>query len=253
MMLAISLLLYGCSADNQNYEKSSSKSRDQLLTVGEIAFVNDNPQGYHIYLEENSNLVPFIVLTSDYNGNCLILREYLLDDSVSYNVSGEYGAYYNGSSVDSFLNGDYYFRLSEKLQQLIVPSEVEITSKNAMDTHTDDRETIMRNVFLLSANEVNASLSRAALKEGEPLSYFKDSQNRIAAFSNSEKGPWMLRTPALRDGNTIIGVADDGSIGMGGINSIAGYNDSAVRPAFCIPSDTPIILSNIEENIFYIK
>jgi len=223
------------------------------MTVGEIAFDNDNPQGYQIYLEEDDSLVPFIVLTSDYNGNCLVLREHLLDDSISYNVSGEYGSYYNGSNVDVFLNEDYYFRLSEKLQRLIITTEVEITSQNAIDTHTDDMETIMRNIFLLSANEVNASLSRVALKEGEILSYFKNNKNRIATFSNLKTGSWMLRTPALRDGNTIIGVADNGIIGMGGINSIVGYSDSAVRPSFCIPSDTPITQSDNVGNVFYIK
>lgn len=223
------------------------------MTVEEIAFDKNNSQGYRVYLEENENLVPFIVLTSDYNDNCLLLRECLLDDFVSYNVSGEYGAYYCDSNVDSFLNEDYYFRLSEKLQQLIVITEVEITSKNAINTHEDDVETIMRNIFLLSANEVNASLSRGALKEGKPLSYFKDNENRIATFSNLETGSWMLRTPALRDGNTIMGVADDGIIGMGGINSITGYSDSAVRPAFCIPSETPITRSDNAGNVFFIK
>lgn len=253
MIFTISLLLYGCSADNQNHGESLSKPKDQSMTVGDISFENDNQQGCRIYLEESNNLVPFLVLTSDYNGNCLILREYLLDDDVSYNVSGEYGSYYNGSKIDSFLNDDYYFRFSEKLQQLIVNSEIEITSKKAIDTHADDIETIRRKIFLLSANEIDSSLGYIALKEGEPLSYFKDIQNRIATFNNLEGGPWILRTPALSDRNTIFGIAPDGCIGIGGINSITGDDESTVRPAFCIPSDTPVILNNNEENTFCIK
>ncbi len=250
---AMFLLLCGCGEDSRGSEELSDRSIDQPLTVGEIAVDNCNSQGYRICIEENGDLVPFIVLTSNYNGYCLLLREGLLDDIVFYNVPGEYGSYYCGSNVDRFLNEDYYFRLSEKMQRLIVTTEVEITTKNAIDTHADDVETMMRNIFLLSANEVNASLSRLALKEGEPLSYFENNERRIAAFRNLETGPWMLRTPALRDGNTIVGVADNGMVGIGGINTIAGYSDSAVRPAFCIPIETPIMQSDHAENIFVLK
>ena len=53
-----------------------------------------------------------------------------------------------------------------------------------------------------------------------------------------------MRTPALNGGNTVVAVGDDGSIGIGSINSIAEISEIAVRPAFCIPSDTHIILND---------
>lgn len=44
-------------------------------------------------------------------------------------------------------------------------SEIEISTKKAIDTHEKETETIMRNIFLLSANEVNGSLGSISLKE----------------------------------------------------------------------------------------
>ncbi len=230
------------------YDKSKNNvdnSKEFPTTIGEIAYDANSPWGYRIYLEEDNELTSFIVLTSNYNGNCLVLREFLLEDSQPYNSSGEYGAYYNGSEIDNFLNQKYYSRLSESVRKLIVTSKIEITSKKSIGTHTKDTETIMRNIFLLSANEVgNNSLSSIALKEGNTLSYFKKVQNRIATYKNLEASSWWLRTPALSGSNTVIAIGDDGSIGMGGIDTIAGINENAVRPAFCIPADVHIILNN---------
>lgn len=228
------------------YEKSKNvdKSKEFPTTIGEIAYDENSQWGYCIYLEEDNELTPFIVLTPNYNGNCLVLRKFLLEDLQPYNSSGEYGAYYNGSYIDNFLNQEYYSRLSESVKKLIVTSKIEITPKKSIDTHTKDTETIMRNIFLLSANEIGYSSGSIALKEGNTLSYFKKVQNRVATYKNLKASPWWLRTPALSNSNTVITIGDDGSIGMGGINTITGISEIAVRPAFCIPSDTHIILSN---------
>ena len=245
LVFVVSVFFYGCSDENQNLS-DLSESKNQSLTIGDIAYDKNNSNGYRIYLKENENLIPFFVLTSDYDGYCLILREFLLDEYVVYNTPREYASYYADSNIDVFLNQTYYSQLSQDIQQLIVPCKIEITTKNAIDTHDNETEIIERNVFLLSANEVNSSLSRAAIKEGKPLLFFDKTSNRIATFDNLESSSWLLRTPALRDGNTIIGVADDGSIGMGGISTITGSGVGAGRPAFCIPANVPITLENTD-------
>lgn len=233
LILLSALFVSGCSNIINTTPPSS---------VGEITYDNDDSWGYQIYLKENDKFVPFIVLSSDYNGNCLVMRKYLLENCISYNSPGEYGSYYNGSNVDSFLNNQYYPQLSEKLKSIIVESEIEITTKNAIDTHIKETETITRNIFLLSANEVNSSLSKVAVKEGEVLLYFKSIENRISTFENLEASSWMLRTAALSDGNTVIGVSESGSVGIGGINTINGLSENAIRPVFCIPTTTPIVV-----------
>lgn len=225
-------------------------------TIKEISYDDNNEAEFRVYIQEKERYVPFLVISSNYNGNCLLLREFLCNESVAYNEPGEYGSYYNNSIVDRYLNETYYHMFSEQLKNIIVDSTIVITPKSTIDTHKFDLEFINRKVFLLSVEEVNASLSKIAMKEGEALQYFKKIENRIAYDEKFQTSPWMLRTPALRDSNIVIGIANNGAVGIGGISDISGLCESAIRPAFCIPSDTEIIQSNdiIEgKSVFCIK
>ncbi len=230
---------------NESLDNQLIDDRAKLpASIGDISYDYNKSWDYHVYIEENGNYIPFIVLSSDYNGYCLLLREYLLDDLIEYNSPGEYGSYYKDSNIDKYLNDVYYFNFSEKIRNLIYNSQIEITTKNAIDTHNNETEIISRKVFILSANEVNASLGSIFIKEGTTLSYFENIKNRVALHENGKSDSWMLRTPALSGGNNLIGVGIDGSVGIGGINGMEGINKSSVRPAFCIPSETKIIQKN---------
>ena len=256
LTFALLFLIIGGIIIYNKSKKTIDKTKEFPTTIGDIAYDENSKWGYHIYFEEDNELTPFIVLTSNYNGNCLVLREFLLEDSQPYNSPGEYGAYYKDSKIDNFLNQEYYSSLSKSVKKLIVTSEIEITPKKSIDTHTKDIETIKRNIFLLSANEIGDSLGSIALKEGNTLSYFKKIQNRVATYEDLEADSWWLRTPVLSNNNNVITIGDDGSMGIGGINTIDGISEIAVRPAFCIPSNTHIILNNDvidEENIFTIQ
>ena len=81
LVFVVSVFFYGCSDENQNLS-DLSESKNQSLTIGDIAYDKNNSNRYRIYLKENENLIPFFVLTSDYDGYCLILREFLLDEYV---------------------------------------------------------------------------------------------------------------------------------------------------------------------------
>lgn len=115
ILILLSVLgLCGCGVhDEGNYNTKNTPT-----SIYEIAYDYDASWGYHIYLEENDSLVPFIVLSSNYNGNCLVMREHLLDKCISYNSPGQYGSYYNGSNVDQFLNNQYYAQLSNNLKHI---------------------------------------------------------------------------------------------------------------------------------------
>ena len=42
-----------------------------------------NPSGeYTVYLEENGIYKPYLVLTNNYNGNCLLLRKHVLNENM---------------------------------------------------------------------------------------------------------------------------------------------------------------------------
>lgn len=230
--------------ENAAAEKNGKMDMSQQPTIlSDLAYDGNNTYGYRIYLKEQDNFIPFLVLTSDYHGNCLLMREYLLDTCQIYNTTGDYASYYNGSYIDNFLNQEYYELLSPELKTVIEMTEVEITTKNAIDTHKQETENISRYVFLLSANEVNTSIGRSAVPEGDCLTYFSQQQNLIASFDTLTASSWMLRTPALRGSSTIFGVSDNGVVGMGGINTIAGLSENAVRPVFCIAGTTPVEVS----------
>lgn len=205
----------------------------------DIAF-DKNKGEYRIYIKENGSYEPFLVLTENKNG-CLLLREYLLEPR-PYNNAGEYASYYENSLIDSFLCEEYPEYFSDELNKLIPSTDIDIISRNAIDTHDTDMNSINRKFFLLSAHEVNGgSVCKMGLEEGEELKYFGNISNLIATYKNGEKDSWMLRTPALLDGSTVYGIDPTGSIGMGGINGPVGPYENAVRPAFYLPASTEII------------
>ena len=243
MKIIIAFLVSVCSLLCINNFTSCSEKVSKVgnpTTVGDISYDNDSSFGYRVYVLEETRYVPFLVLTNDYYGNCLLLRENLLDDLQEYNTPSEYGSYYQNSKIDEYLNDTYFSLISDEVKNQIVDTSIEITTKNAIDTRNKEVETISRKIFLLSANEVKAGLGYVALNEGIELKYFTNTKNRIARHENGEADTWMLRTPARNGSNNLIGVAYDGSVGIGGINGLDGVNTSSVRPAFCVPTDAKI-------------
>lgn len=238
IILLIFLGMSGCENKSENIENNINQPPTVL---GDIAYDVNKDYGYRVYIKEDDKYCPYLVLTNDYNGNCLLLREYLLNEFTYYNLPGEYGSYYKNSHIDEYLNNVYYQRLSDDLKDIIINSQIEITTKNAIDTHKKETEIISRKIFLLSANEVNSGLAYIPTKEGPVLSYFKNIENRIALHEDGKADSWMIRTPALEDGNTVIAVGYDGSIGVGGINGLNEIYESSVRPAFCLSNETRIV------------
>lgn len=235
VLLTLLFLLTGCNKIKPIIDTNIPPS-----TINDIAYDYNDTHGYRIYLEENNKYVPFLVLTNDYNGNCLLVREHILDESVPYiTTTSNYNSYYENCNIDKYLNQKYISRFSSNLKNLILKSDIEICSKEAIDTHDDIKNIIKRKIFLLSLREINTTIG---FKEGEPLDYFKGVQNKIATYADGEPASWILRTPALSSSSTVYGIDWTGSIGMGGLNGPDGPYECGIRPAFCIPCDTKIIL-----------
>lgn len=53
------------------------------LTLEKIAY-NKSDANSIVYLKENNEYIPYLVLTADYNGNALLLRKNLLPDLMPY-------------------------------------------------------------------------------------------------------------------------------------------------------------------------
>ncbi len=207
--------------------KNSNSTKEQ--TLKDIAFDVNKKAGYTVYIEENSTFVPYLVLTSNYNGQALLLRKELLNEAHTFNDdSYGYSGYYKDSSIDKFLNSDFLSTLDPQIQNSIVSSEITITSKSSLGVTGTDTESIVRKVFLLSYTELGFSLYGAINKEGKPLKYFDDTNNRIA-FSDKEASSWWLRSSETWGSNTACGIGPEGSCGYGSVDA-----ENGVRPAFCL-------------------
>lgn len=215
--------------------------------VSDIAYDSKNGTNCRVYIKEKENdtkYTPFLVLTSNYNDTCLLIREHLLDDLHKYNKSSEYGSYYKDSEIDKYLNNNYFNNLSKRLQEIIITTDIEIATKNAIDTHKKENEVIKRKIFLLSATEVNSSLTSMTVKEGKELFYFKNIDNRIRTYENGETDTWLSRSAALCGSNSIITIIYNGGEGVAELNGVDGPITLSVFPAFCIDKNTPIVKRN---------
>lgn len=206
-------------------------------TIGDIAFDVNKKSGYTVYIEEDSKFVPYLVLTSNYSGQALLLRNELLNDFHTFNdKTYGYSGYYRDSSIDKFLNKDFLATIDPKTQSYIFDSEITITAKSSMGVTGEDTENITRKVFLLSATEIGMGWVSTTTKEGNALEYFKDSNSRIA-YKGKEATCWWLRSPSTWSIDSVFGIGPYGTFGDGGLSTIAPSvrsSKSGVRPAFCI-------------------
>ena len=229
--------------------------------LNDIAWDVDERLGYTVYVQESGEYVPYLVLTNDFNGsrNVLLLRQYLLDDRRAYRYLNEVwqfdvdvvAAYYGDSDIDAFLNSEFYEKLCSVTRDSIIDSSIEITAMESIGIGGRNTININRKIFLLSWIEVNGNVgrrvSRIHVPEGTELEYFSERGLRIAYHSNGEAGNWWLRTPNNAESNVVAGVDRTGMAASAPINVIGGLTHphgterlAGVRPAMCLPRDTPI-------------
>lgn len=249
LVIFIFLLLCGCGVKNDSV---CIKSPPEILA--DLSYDAGGPG--RIYIKEDDVPVPYLVLTNHYNGNCLLVREYLLETPRIYNEPGRKSSYYEGSNIDCYLCKNFSSVFSDTLRQQMVDSEIEITAYESIGVGGKDIVKIQRTIFLLSYTELNGSPSRTNPKEGVPLDYFKEIENRIALHEDGTTGSWWLRTASIARTAMVCGVSKEGVVGSSGIydpNPGGGYF-SGVRPAFCLPGDMTLYLFKLEdEDVFMVE
>lgn len=208
-------------------------------TLGSIAY-DKSKKNYTVFIKENDEYVPYLVLTSNYNGNALLLRKNLLSEPQPYKKHGpgwswyEYGSYYEESSVDKFLNTEFFGTLSESTRKAILTSEIEVTDKESYDEWNYKTHLISRKVFLLSSTELGVEgLESVTVTEGKPLKYFKNKEfvEKKAFMSDGTEWPYWTRTPELWETCTVL------TIGVESLGSGTADVSIGVRPAFCMSND----------------
>lgn len=222
-------------------------------TLEDIAYDNTEKYGYTVYILENNEYIPYLVLTKDYYGDCLLIRKHCLDSPMRFNnYNTNTPSYYENSEVDKFLNDNYINCFSTEFKNLIANTKIEITDDSSIGKCGDKIKKIERKIFLLSLNEVGISTGRIFLAEGEDIKFFKNNEHRIASTRDGPSCQWHLRTPDTWDNEVTTSVNEDGIYDSEGILTIAGYTEKYVRPAFCLPRDTKIEQKNIDNYICYV-
>jgi hypothetical protein len=212
-------------------------------TVDSLAYdLGANPD-YAIYIDENGVYEPYLVITADYGGNVLLLRDKLIEDTMPFNenerhmwASYEYGGYYDGSSIDNYLNSNFLDMLGQSAKDAIASSNIVITDKTSLGVTGDTTATISRQVFLLSLTELNGAKSAASVAEGKTLKFFADDYTRRSAtLPNGDECAYWTRTPETWETYTVF------TIGKDGVGSGSADINSGVRPAFCLKETTEIV------------
>ncbi len=222
-----------------------------------------------VYIKENGEYVPYLVLESDYDGNVRLLREYLLPEEMQYEPAGyeggggglsggwvwyDYGSYYEKSQIDKFLNTEFPKVFGDAVQAAIIDTTIEVTDMESYheENWAEATHMIERKVFLLSAVEldVNFSVGYTMTKEGQPLKYFKNKEQSVkkAYKADGEAWPYWTRTPEIWETCTVA------VIGIDVIGSAPADSRIGVRPAFCMDKDTIVKVNDniIEEESVYI-
>lgn len=215
-ILAVTMTISGCSETSKNYTEE--------VEIGDLV-------GESVNIIEGTEYVPYIVLTNNCGGNTLLLRKNLLDEDMRMT---NYYAKYEGSEIDSFLNKDFLNSIDGNIRNKICDSDVEITADDYYRNNVTTK-TIQRKIFLLSYKELGIDYNYHVGNEGETFINLRSSTSRIAAKANKNPSSWWLRSVDTLYENCFYAVGPKGEVGS---TDASGMN--GVRPAFCIPSDTPI-------------
>lgn len=213
-------------------------------TIQSISFdYNEDELSYTVMIKEYNEFVPYLVLTDNYNGtkSCLLLRKNLLEEYHIYNENIDDAGYYGNSEIDRFLNEEVYISYSNEMQNLILDTKLEVTSKDSLEFGNQEVREINRKIFLLSNTEVGYYSDSSRLKEGEWIKYFNCGERRIATKENGDVGSWWLRTPNIAYENVVLGVTSDGISCSGGIAVLGDIWEDGVRPALCLSRETAIV------------
>jgi hypothetical protein len=217
------LCLCGCRASEVNAVKDIAYNTN-----------SNNVDDYTLYIKENGIYTPYLVLDDDYYGNALLLRKDIL--TKSRRVS-EYSSYYEGSEIDTFLNGEYLNSFDENLKSKIASGALEIATNDSIGFSGSKSTVIIRKIFLLSYTEIGLGNSYNAANEGRHLEFFKNPANRIVCL-NGTAVSWWLRSPNTYYTSCTYGVGPDGTVGSGNSS-----DENGIRPAFCLDGAAKIIKS----------
>ena len=202
---------------------TSDKPFDGLL-LGDVT-ASDAVNETILWLPENQNgetvLVPFIVLSTDYLGGCLVLRK---NSWTSSNFNGDF----EGSNVDTILKSTY----SNSVLSESVFSSVLTVSLPCWESENHSYNT---KIFILSMAELNFGTEGDIPVEGTAMPYFNTADRRKTSIDgqNSVSDYWSRTNSTTSTSKYFVDTSGQKSSTSSGVSK-------AVRPAFVLPKDFQI-------------
>ena len=202
---------------------TSGKPFDGLL-LGDVT-ASDAANETILWLPENQNgetvLVPFIVLSVDYLGGCLVLRK---NSWTSSNFNGDF----EGSNVDTILKSTY----SNSVLSESVFSSVLTVSLPCWESENHSYNT---KIFILSMAELNFGTGGDIPVEGTAMPYFNTADRRKTSIDgqNSVSDYWSRTNSTTSTSKYFVDTSGQKS-------STSSDVSKAVRPAFVLPKDFQI-------------
>lgn len=147
-------------------------------------------QSYRLYLLEDGQYVPFL-LVGMYNDEVLAIREHVYPVTMEYSA---YSGYYNGGTMDDWLNEVYIEKLGALEKESIIETELEIATYAGISEGLEKTETVLRNVFVLSGTELGF-IQESMFEEGETVDFFTERDTQAIAQTNErESVPYWTRS-----------------------------------------------------------
>ena len=155
----------------------------------------------------------------------------------------QYGAYYELSDINSYLNEDFLDLLEANVKSVI--SQVKIPYVGVGGNIGSGASGLSCKVFLLSGYEVGLTnaIYGGIPKDGAKLAYFEDgvgttaTRKRIAMYENNTEGAkWWMRSSNKNSPNEVLEINYAGKWTSDTVSKTSG-----VRPAFTIPGTFPVI------------
>ena len=198
-------------------------------TVTHTAQLGTLPEGSIIYLNENGAPVPFYVAKQgyepDYNTNRVLVVRKAAAQTGAWNSSGVNT--YDGSTIDTWMNGTYLQTLDSDVQTAIGQTYVQISGGST----TYVLSYVQKAVFALSLNELGRYSSSYARQEGSILPIASTLQQ--ASFSATTVNQWT-RSPYIQERTSANILTSRGSQD---VSTVTSSTSNYYRPAFTLPAD----------------
>lgn len=226
----------------------NSKPKLEENTIGSIAYDYDGNTDYTVYIKEDLEYIPYLVLTYNYNktGDALCLRKNIIGGKNGYIVDyngtiAEDKIYdewlnmysyhdYEQTDIDKYLNGEFLNKIDKDMLNKISNTNLSFSDyENGVYNNYD----ITRKFFILSLTELGISTSfDNKSKNKMVLDYFNSNESRRTNNEIGVECPWWTRTryggwcAVGYTGGIITNVTTDAKYG--------------VRPAFTISNTSKI-------------